>query len=148
MIIHKWLRICLLAGLPFVVVGCARSHVDTHGFAHRDALTVPAPFDDAWQATKTVLREKGLNIYTRDTSGTFVAYSEEVRRKMVPHRTQYTLQLDEERDDATTVTVETLDQIFGVTLLTYPGWHDRKTKDNSTALDILEAIYDKVSPPN
>lgn len=145
MTLRKWLSICALASLVLIAPACARSHIDTSGYAKHDALSVPAPFQESWQAAKTVLREKGLDIYTRDTAGTFIAYTEEKRRKFTPHRTQYTLHLHENTDNATEITIQTLDQVFGVTFLTYPGWHDRKTTNNDLALEILEAIYDKVA---
>ena len=35
--------------------------------------------------------------------------------------------------------------IFGTTLLTYPGWHDRKTTDHTEAKAILDGIAAKLS---
>jgi len=60
--------------------GCARAARDTTGFARENSTIVDAPFKEAWQAVKGVLREQKLDIYTRDKRGTFVAYSKMHRR--------------------------------------------------------------------
>ena len=49
--------------------GCARAARDTTGFALNDSALVEAPFEETWQATKAVLREMDLEIYTRDKRG-------------------------------------------------------------------------------
>ncbi|MBI4557377.1 MAG: hypothetical protein HY706_07335 [Candidatus Hydrogenedentes bacterium] len=126
-------------------VGCARAARDTTGFALNDFATVNAPLMDTWQAAKAVLREKELDLYTRDKRGVLVAYSPMKRRFFMPERIQYTITLEELSADSTRVNLETLKQVYGVTLLTYPGWHDRKAADNQEALAILEAIQAKLS---
>jgi len=137
---------CLIYGLLLVSfitgsAGCARAARDTTGFEMVDSATIDAPFMDVWQMTKTVLREKELQIYTRDKRGVFVAYTPSQKRFFLkPERTRYTLKLERITGDNTKVTIETIEQVFGVTMLTYPGWHDRKTTDNTMALAILDAV--------
>ncbi len=141
-----WFAFGLVLLLVIAIGGCARTARDTQGFATVNTAVVDAPFMDAWRATKAVLRERGWDIYTRDKRGLFVAYTSMKRRRLlVPKRTQYTISLEPLADQGTRVTVETIDQVYGVTLLTYPGWHDRKTTDDAEALAILEAVQAKVS---
>lgn len=121
--------------------GCARAARDTSGFAMVDSIVADALQEQVWQAARDVLREMNFDIYTRDKRGVFVAYSEVKRHRLVPHRTKYTLTLEPLTSVVTRrVTIETVDQVHGVTLLTYPGWHDRKTTDNSRAIQVLEAL--------
>jgi hypothetical protein len=120
--------------------------LDTAGFSVVDQTTVSAGFEETWQFTKAALRDRELDISTRDTRGLFVAWTPGKRQWYVKQRrTQYTIILEEVSATATRVTVETLDQVYGVTLLTYPDWHDRKTKDSSAALAILESIQAKAT---
>ena len=137
-------------GLLLVAVlamgGCARAARDTRGFAVAESKTVNAPFDQTWQIAKSVLREKDFDVYTRDKRGVFVAFSGTRRNLvLVPHRTKYTVSVESMSDNTTQVTVEAVKQVYGVTLLTYPGWHDRKTTDNTELLALLQAIEAKVS---
>lgn len=138
-----------LAGLLVLVIavsaptlGCARAKLNTAGFAITDTITVNKPLEETWQDAKAVLREMELDIYTRDKRGEFVAYTPMKRRFYVftPHRTQLSIQMEELTTNSTTVTIETVDQVYGVTPLTYPDWHDRKTSDNEEALAILESL--------
>lgn len=123
------------------LMGCARSARDTTGFAMVDQATVNAPFEDVWQSLKTLLREREMDIYTRDKRGVFVAYGDEQKNLFIfPERVQYTFTLESASANATQISVETLKQVYGSTPLTYPGWHDRQTSDNSTTLAILEDI--------
>lgn len=143
----KWLFLFLFAGLVALgVTGCASDAKDTTGFAVSDSASVAIPFDQAWQVAKGVLREKQFDIYTRDKRGVFVAYSGSKRHRMVTNsRMQYTVALEREGDASTKITVETVKQVYGVTLLTYPGWHDRKATDHAEGLAILEAIKTKAA---
>jgi hypothetical protein len=141
---------CLLLNLLLsvgFVAGCAGAARDTTGFAIADSTTVSAPFVETWQATKAVLREMDLDIYTRDKRGSFVAYTGMSRRfrLFTPHRTELTITLEPVSSETTRVTIETMKQVYGVTLLTYPDWHDRKTTDSQVAQAILEALQVKVS---
>ncbi len=138
-------RICtiLLAGLLLVVVagGCATTPRPTADFAVVDSGTVAMPLEDAWQAAKHALREKGLELYTRDKRGVFVAYTPMKRNLfLVPRRTELTVILEPVSNDETGITIETVRQVYGVRLLTYPGWHDRRTSDHSLAAGIMEAL--------
>lgn len=126
------------------ILGCARAVHDTTGFAMVDSVTIDRSLDETWDATKAVLREHEYEIYTRDKRGVFVAYTPMRRHfRAVPHRTQFSISLDEAAPGTTEVTIETVDQVFGVTLLTQPDWHDRKTTDNSQSLELLAAIQAK-----
>ena len=140
---------CVLAlGLCGLSSGCARSARNTEGFAVVDTVTVDAPFMETWQAVKSALRDEGFDIYTRDKRGLFVAYSEKKRRRLVPRRVQYTITLEPVDTDCTRVFVETLDQVYGVTLLTYPGWHDRKTTDSAKAKGLLDTVQARLAVPS
>ncbi|HOZ49281.1 MAG TPA: hypothetical protein PLO37_25205 [Candidatus Hydrogenedentes bacterium] len=142
--IRTWSALVILAVAAAALGGCARAALDTTGFAAVNSTTVNAPFDEAWQATKAILREKDYEIYTRDKRGTFVAFTQMKRRFFVaPVRTKHTIYLEGESDDSTCVTVETVRQVYGVTMLTYPGWHDRKTTDNAEAVELLDALQAK-----
>ncbi|MBI5095814.1 MAG: hypothetical protein HZB26_25700 [Candidatus Hydrogenedentes bacterium] len=147
-------RKCLYFSLLMAAVvlgGCARAARDTTGFAVVNKATVNAPLKETWQAAKAVLREKELDLYTRDKRGVLVAYTNMRRSLLVPNRVQYTLTLLETSGTTTDITIETVRQVYGVTLLTYPGWHDRKTTDDSAAQEILSAVESKLcstdSPP-
>ena len=138
---QRYFWVVMVALVLAVAGGCARAARDTTGFAITDTATLNTNLDDAWQATKAVLRERELDIYTRDKRGVFVAYSEMKRRALlVPHRTKYTIVLESLTDETTRVEIETVKQVYGVTLLTHPNWHDRQTTDNSVALTILEDL--------
>jgi hypothetical protein len=128
--------------VPMLTTGCARAKLETAGFAITDTITVNKPLDDTWQDAKAVLREMELDIYTRDKRGEFVAYTPMKRRFYVftPHRTQLSITMESLTSNSTAVTIETVDQVYGVTPLTYPDWHDRKTSDNEEALTILESL--------
>lgn len=143
---RKWLVLCLLL-LIGAAGGCARAARTTEGFSMVDSMTVTAPFKDAWQATKAVLREQKLELDTRDKRGVFVAYTPMKRhlKLFTPKRVKYTITVQEISSDSTKISIETLKQVYGVTLLTYPDWHDRKTTDNSEALTILDAIKARLS---
>ncbi len=126
-------------------IGCARAARDTTGFAVNDSTTINQSKDDAWQTVKAVLREKDYEIYTRDKRGVFIAFSGSSRKLLQYHRMKLTISLEPVSDSATQVTVETIRQVYGVTLLTYPGWHDRKTEDHTRAQEILKAVEAKAS---
>lgn len=139
------LKGCIItAALALALGACAKDAPDTTGFAQYDSLEVAAPYEATWQATKTVLRERDLDIFTRDKQGVFVAFTETEGRIFKPRRTKFTVFLNED-GGRTQITVETVRQVYGVTLLTYPDWHDRKAEDNSEALAILAAIHSKVA---
>ena len=127
------------------VTGCARTARDTTGFAVTDSTTVNLPISEAWQQVKAVLREQDYEIYTRDKRGVFVAFSGSKRSLVQYHRIKLTIALEAVSETATKVSVDTLRQVYGVTLLTYPGWHDRKTQDHTRAQALLKAIEAKAA---
>ncbi|MBI2435142.1 MAG: hypothetical protein HYV26_19975 [Candidatus Hydrogenedentes bacterium] len=139
----------LLAGLVILSLlplgGCARAARDTTGFSQEQNITVSAPFEQTWQTVKAVLREKGLELYTRDKRGVFVAYTPMKRRLFQPKRVKYTIELAEVSSNETGVYVEMVNQVYGVTLLTYPGWHDRPAADTTGASEILSAVQARIS---
>ncbi len=140
---YIWLLLVLLAAIA-ATGGCARAARDTTGFSITDTATVNAPFSDAWQMAKAILREKDYDLYTRDKRGVFVAFSSQHHNLLRLNRTKFTVSLHPISDSATEVTVESVLQVYGTTLLTYPGWHDRKTTRHEDALDLLKAIQAKV----
>lgn len=135
-----------VACMPVLLIGCAHAAKNTTGFALSDEATVDAPLDQTWQATKAVLREMELDIYTRDTRGEFVVYDKMKRKAfLAPHRTECTITLTEASSSSTKVTISTVRQVYGVTLLTYPDWHDRKAVNNTMATAILDGLKKKLS---
>jgi len=142
---HTTILSLALAAVMLAGFGCARAARDTTGFAVHEEATVKAPMEEAWQAVKSVLREQEYDIYTRDKRGAFVAYSDARRVLMVqPKREKYTIDVVAVNDAESKVVVEAVRQIYGVTLLTYPGWHDRKLTDNTQAKALLDAVTAKV----
>lgn len=142
---RKFLYASTLVVLAFLPLGCVHAARDTTGFAQNNELTVEAPFDQTWQTVKAVLREKELDIYTRDKRGTFVAYTPEKRRFLQPNRFKYTFDLEAISDTETRIALDTRKQSYGVTLLTYPGWHDRKTAEAPESQALLDAIQARIS---
>ena len=120
--------------------GCARSVPDTEGFALTDTAEIQLSASEAWQVTKQALLDLDLDLYTRDRRGRFVAFSSKKRGWFNLGRVKYTIDLTEQAENRTKITVETLRQVYGSTLLTEPGWHDRKTTENSGAQQILDSI--------
>jgi hypothetical protein len=139
---YIWSLLVLLAVLA-ALGGCARAARDTTGFSITDTATVNAPFSDAWQMAKAVLREKGYDLYTRDKRGVFVAFTGQHHSLLRLNRTKYTVSLHPASDSATEVTIESVRQVYGTTLLTYPGWHDRKATRHEEAQELLKAIQAK-----
>ena len=126
--------------------GCARAAKDTSGFALREETVVSASFEDTWQIVKTVLSDQGYEIYTRDKRGAFVAYTPMKRILFVqPKRTKFTVELARVAPEETAISVESVRQIYGVTLLTHPNWHDRKQRDPKASQAILDAIQSTVA---
>jgi hypothetical protein len=126
--------------------GCARAARDTTGFAVQKETTVKAPFEQTWQTVKSVLRDQGYNIYTRDKRGSFVAYTDMHRFLLVqPRRIKYTVEVKPVDADQTSISVQAVRQVYGVTLLTYPDWHDRKMKDESAPAKLVEAVQAKIA---
>lgn len=144
---NRWKSISfsILALALVALPGCVRAPRDTTGFALNNQIVVPASFDTTWQSVKDILREKELDIYTRDKRGRFVAYTPEKRRFLQPNRYQYTFQLEALSENETRIALDTRKQTYGVTLLTYPGWHDRKTTDSPESQALLDAIQARIS---
>ncbi|MDZ4858090.1 MAG: hypothetical protein SGI88_03845 [Candidatus Hydrogenedentes bacterium] len=142
-----WFASVAVAMIVTVMPGCARASKDTTGYTMEDSITVAKPLDETWQDTKTVLREMEMDIYTRDKRGEFVAFTPMKRQLYVgtPNRTKLTIVLKEATANSTTVSIETVAQVYGVTLLTYPDWHDRKAAHNNEAVAIIEALKTKSS---
>ena len=138
------LAVLMLAVLA--TTGCARAARDTTGFAVHKETTVKAPFDQTWQTVKSVLRDQGYTIYTRDKRGSFVAYTDMHRFLLVqPRRIKYTVEVKAADDGQTSVSIDAVRQVYGVTLLTYPDWHDRKLTDESAATALVDAVQAKIA---
>lgn len=142
-------RNCLFYGLIVLVTpalaGCVHAQRNAAEFPIEHSITVRASFDDTWQAVKGVLREQGLVIDTRDRRGSFLAFTGMNRRFYQPRRVKYEIEIAEITDEETRVHIATVRQAYGVTLLTYPGWHDRRTTDDSGARAILDALQARLS---
>lgn len=143
----KFLCSSILLAATLMPLGCAHAPKDTTGFAVKHEIVVAAPFDATWQAVKDILRENELDIYTRDKRGHFVAYTPEKRRYLQPNRYQYTFDLEALSENETRIALDTRKQRYGVTLLTYPGWHDRKTEDAPESQALLDAIQARAGNP-
>ena len=142
---HTTILSLALAAVMLAGFGCARAARDTTGFAVREEATVKAPMEETWQAVKTILREQEYDIYTRDKRGAFVAYSDARRLLLVqPRREKYTIDVVAVNDAESKVVVEAVRQVYGVTLLTYPGWHDLQLTDNTQARALLDAVTAKL----
>lgn len=127
-------------------LGCARAARDTSGFALREETTVNSSYEDTWQTVKYVLRDQGYELYTMDKRGYFVAYSPLKRVLwMQPKRTKFTVELARLSDNETALAVESIRQIYGVTLLTHPNWHDRKQSDPEPGSALLEGVRVKLA---
>jgi len=131
-------------------MGCASSARDTTGFAVSESATVGAPFEQAWQTVKAALREREkpnkFEVYTRDKRGIFVAHESTGRQAfVVPSRIQYTVTVEPAGENASKLTVETIRQVYGVTLLTYPGWHDRPMKQPDKGQQLLADIQARIA---
>ncbi len=146
MIFGRRVYAALAVILSAITLGaCATSSPDSRQLTKVSEVVVDAPFADTWQSTKAVLRERELLIYTRDKRGIFVAYTEQERRRFVPQRTQFTIEITEVTPDSTRVTIESAFQVYGVKPLTYPGWHYRPTEDLTETEAILAGIQEKLT---
>lgn len=138
-----WAIIVLFSGITLFAIGCAKSLKDTTGFAEEKVVTIKAPFDKTWEATKDTLRELNLQIYTRDKRGVFVAYDQK-RKEWAMKRIKYEINLGEINPNETKLYISAIKQVYGVTLLTYPGWHDRKITEKTKSDEIINKIMEKV----
>lgn len=137
---------CVVLATCLGNLGCARAARDTTGFALREESVLNAPFQDAWHAVKRVLLEQGYDLYTRDKRGAFVAYTPMKRVLWAqPRRTKFTIDLAEKSPNETAISIESIRQVYGVTLLTHPNWHDRKQTDPAPAQALLEGIHAKLA---
>ena len=128
-----------------LVAGCSTAPPVDEALGAVDSVVVQASLEEAWQAVKGVLRDQEYLIYTRDKRGLFVAYTNMKRRRLTPRRQQITVTLHAQTRVSTEVTVEMVQQTYGVSLLTYPGWHDLKTDDHSMGQLILAAVAERLS---
>ena len=137
---------CVVLATCLGNLGCARAARDTTGFALREESVLNAPFQDAWHAVKQVVIEQGYDLYTRDKRGTFVAYTPMKRMLWAqPRRTKFTIDLVEKAPEETAISIESIRQVYGVTLLTHPNWHDRKQTDPAPAQALLEGVRAKLA---
>lgn len=139
------LVVCAASIGVLLMAGCSTAPPVDEALGAVDSLVVEAPMEEAWQAVKGVLRDREYLIYTRDKRGLFVAYTNMKRRRLTPRRQQITVTLQAQTRVSTQITVEIVKQTYGVSLLTYPGWHDLKTDDHSTGESILTAVAERLS---
>jgi len=122
--------------------GCATGKNDTTGFAIQQEVILEQPYADAWQHVKRTLRANEYEIYTRDKRGTFVAYKggKSLLGVLNSPREKYTLNLEPVTNSQTKVSVEAMKQVYGVSLTTYPDWHDRKTTNEERVAELIAAL--------
>ncbi|MCX8065540.1 MAG: hypothetical protein N3G21_10270 [Candidatus Hydrogenedentes bacterium] len=135
--------ICLIS-----LFSCAKALKDTSGLAEEKVFTVKAPFDKTWLATRDALKELNLTLYTRDKRGLFVAYDQPKREWLNLKRVKYEIQLGSMNPDETKIFISAVSQVYGVTLLTEPDWHDRKLAKTSRSEEILNKILEKLNQPS
>ena len=137
---------CMVLAVSAGFLGCARAARDTSGFALREETVINSSFDDVWHAVKRAAREQGYDIYTRDKRGVFVIYTPLKRILWTqPRRTKLTVELAQQSAVETALSIESVRQVYGVTLLTHPNWHDRKQTDQSYSQLLLEGILAQVA---
>lgn len=124
------------------LVGCATAKKDTTGFAIQHEVVLDQSYPDAWQHVKRTLLAEEFQVYTRDKRGTFVAYTggNNFLGVMNAPRNRYTIDLESLSSAQTKVTVEVVKQVYGVSLTTYPDWHDRKTNNDEDALALIATL--------
>lgn len=129
------------------LIGCAKALKDTSGLAEEKVFTVKAPFDKTWLATRDALKELNFNLYTRDKRGIFVAYEQPKREWLNLKRVKYEIHLGSVNPEETKIFISAVSQVYGVTLLTEPDWHDRKLTKPSKSEEILNKILEKLNQP-
>ena len=129
-----------------LLAGCARGATQAVQVSPSASLVIQSNFEDTWRATKSALREGGYVIYTRDKRGFFVAYLEEAGHRLAPHRTRYTVRLEQLTASSTRVTIDGVHQRYGVTLKTYPAWRNIESEEPMELGSILEQIQQHVIP--
>ncbi len=137
----RFLRVFVPVTILAVVAGC-QSTPDPSAPPPTVSAVVEKDFESAWAGTRDVLLERGLQIYTRDKRGLFVAFTPTKRVMIVsPRRTKLTISLEPVSPQTTRVSVETIKQHYRVTLLTYPDWRDvQKGTDPGKGQELLDAI--------
>jgi len=106
------------------------------------SAVVQKDFESVWAETRDVLLDQGLQVYTRDKRGLFVAFTPTKRVMIVsPRRTKLTVSLEPVTPQSTRISVETIKQHYRVTLLTYPDWRDvQEGTDPGKGQELLDAI--------
>jgi hypothetical protein len=123
------------------VSGCQSTPTPSEAPPHVFA-TVDSQFEQAWESTRDVMLQRGLQIYVRDKRGMFVAYTPTKRNLLFfPNRTKLTVTLETVSPGSIKIAVETIRQHYRVTLLTYPDWRDVPGEaDEAAAKALLDAI--------
>ncbi|PCJ52989.1 MAG: hypothetical protein COA73_15710 [Candidatus Hydrogenedentota bacterium] len=142
------LFVCMALGTG--VVGCRSNGEVALVQANEEAVVVSLPMDQAWETVRDALLEKEYNVYTRDKRGLIIGYTPMKRKGLlVPHRTKFTIVLEDVTNETTQISIETIHQQYRVTFLTYPRWHDMETfDDKELGHDLLmsvEALAEAVS---
>lgn len=138
-------RILITMTVAFAVAGlsgCATAKKDTTGFAVQQEVVLEESYADAWQHVKRTLLANEYEVYTRDKRGTFVAYKggKSFLGVLNSPRQKYTVDLEPVSNGQTKVSVEVVKQVYGVSLTTYPDWHDRQTKGDDSVRELIGAL--------
>jgi hypothetical protein len=142
------LLVLLCLTLPVAtLLGCARAAENTTGFTLEERIEIDAAFEPTWQAVKGALREMELDIYTRDKRGVFVAHAYRDRQWFnwfTPERIEFSVQVRPLTSERTAITVEAVRQVYGVTLMTYPDWHDRPLEQDERIAELLARVRSRL----
>ena len=143
----NWYSAILTVTAVLASSGCATTSDSQAEATFVESLVAPVPFDKAWLVTRDVLLESNVDIHTRDKRGMFVAYTDMYHRKVVvPHRTKITITLTSITEESTKISVESVHQKYGVTLLTHPEWRDESAIiEDSVSTEILKSIKSRIS---
>jgi len=118
-------RIALAAVCLFAAAGCKTTPKEAPPPPPTVSAVVEQDFETVWTKTRDELLQQELWIYTRDTRGLFVVFTDMRRVLLIsPRRTKMTISLEPVNAQSTRITVETIKQHYRVTLLTYPDWRD------------------------
>ena len=129
--------VCLLAA-----GGCQTTPKEAPPPPPNVSAVVEEDFETVWTKTRDELLQQELYVYTRDTRGLFVVFTDMRRVFLIsPRRTKMTFSHEPVNAQSTRITVETIKQHYRVTLLTYPDWRDvLEGTDPEQGQQLLDAI--------
>ena len=108
---------------------------------------LPVPFEEAWIMTRDAVIGQKYKIYTRDKRGMIIAHSKERRNMLfVPHRIQFTIVIEEVTGETSRVAIESVQQRYKISFLSYPGWiSDVEKAPSDTGQGILDALNEMLA---